>query len=206
MVKVKICGITSRKDAFLALDAGADALGFNLIPSSRRYIAPPAARAIVAALPPFVTPVGVFANTASGIVRRQAAFCGFDLAQLHGDETPGEVGALAKSLPVIKAIRVRAAADIRRAASFVRAKLLLFDSFDRTRLGGTGATFDWKLLRRPKGGLPFLLAGGLTPANVAEAVRAVRPYGVDVASGVESVPGRKERGRLERFIRAAKNA
>ena len=126
--------------------------------------------------------------------------------QVHGDETPGNVGTLAKSLPVIKVIRVRSAADIRRAASFGRATMLLFDSYDRTRLGGTGSSFDWKLLCRHRLRLPFLLAGGLTPANVAAAVRAVRPYGVDVASGVESGPGRKDRRKVQRFIRAAKNA
>jgi phosphoribosylanthranilate isomerase len=114
------------------------------------------------------------------------------------------VGRVAASLPVIKAIRVRGAGDIAGARAYRRASLLLFDAYEVARLGGTGKRFPWSLLRRHRPGTPFLLAGGLTPANVAAAVRAVRPYGVDVASGVESAPRRKDRRKVMRFIRAAK--
>lgn len=205
MVRVKICGITSRQDAFAALDAGADALGFNMIATSPRRISPPAARAIIRALPPLVTPVGVFAGAGPGAIRTQAAFCGFALAQVHGDEPPGLVGRIARSLDVLKVIRVRDARDIAAAAQFRRARLLLFDAYAPGRLGGTGATFQWTLLRRHRPRTPFLLAGGLTPANVAEAVRTVRPFGVDVASGVESSPRKKDVRKVRAFIRAAKH-
>ncbi len=206
MVRVKICGLTTRADAFAAVDAGADALGFMLVASSPRRITPAAARAIVRALPPLVTPVGVFLDEAPAAVAARAAFCEFGLVQLHGAESPAAVARIGRTVPVMKVIRVRDARDIARAGRYRRAALRMFDTFDPAAAGGTGRRFDWGLLRRARPPRPWLLAGGLTPANVAGAVRCTRPYGVDVSSGVESSPGRKDARKVARFIREAKDA
>lgn len=203
MVKVKICGITSRRDAWAALDAGADALGFVLHPASPRVVSPAAARAIIRTLPPLVVPVGVLVNRSVREIRALSAGCGFTLAQLHGDEPP----ALAHQagVPVMKAFRVRGAADVAQARRYDVA-LYLFDSFSPVSQGGTGISFPWKLLKGMRLRKPFLLAGGLTPGNVRSAVALVRPFGVDVSGGVERAPGQKDPVRMKRFVREAKGA
>lgn len=203
MVKVKICGITSRRDAWAALDAGADALGFVLHPLSPRRVTPVAARAIIRTLPPLVLPVGVFVNRRASEIRKLAAVCGFKLVQLHGDEPPSVVDQV--GLPVMKALRVQSTADVAQARRY-RVALYLFDSCDPVKQGGTGRRFPWKFLRGVNLRAPFLLAGGLAPGNVRTAVRAVRPFGVDVSSGVERAPGVKDPALLKQFIWAAKSA
>ena len=201
-VRVKICGVTRLEDALSAARLGADAVGFNFWPRSKRYLAPAAAAALVARLPPAVATFGVFVDPTRAELEEALAVSGVGVAQLHGDEPPELCLGLA--VPVVKAIRVREGRDLAVLASYeVRAFLLDAPS---AGYGGSGATFDWGLAAEAARELPVLLAGGLTPENVAEAVRAVRPLGVDVASGVESSPGVKDATRMELFIRRAKEA
>lgn len=199
MVRVKICGITSIEDALAAVSFGADALGFIFAPSPRR-VTMEEVRAIVRRLPPLVTKVGVFVNESVDRVEEIQDLCGLDMVQLHGDETEEEVTRLGNG--VIKAVRVRGAVPPRDDA-FSSATLLL-DTYSPEAEGGTGRAFDWLLAAGPARRRPIILAGGLTPENVAEAVEMVRPHAVDVASGVECEPGRKDHEKLARFIRRAK--
>jgi phosphoribosylanthranilate isomerase len=201
-VRVKICGVTRLEDALAAARLGADAIGLNFWPRSKRYIAPAAAAAIVSRVPPTVATVGVFVDPTRAELEEAVAVSGVGVAQLHGDEPPELC--LGLGVPVVKAIRVREGRDLAQLASYeVRAFLLDAPS---AGYGGSGATFDWGLAAEASRELPVLLAGGLTPENVAEAVRTVRPLGVDVASGVESSPGVKDVARMELFIRRAKEA
>jgi phosphoribosylanthranilate isomerase len=200
---VKICGLTSRRDAFAAVDAGADALGFNFHPASPRRVTPAFARSVVRALPPFVVPVGLFVDRPASEVARVCRFAGLRMAQLHGAEPPSAISALSP-LPVMKVIRVRDRSSVRSSGRYREAAMVMFDAYDPHRAGGTGRTFRWSLLRGVRG--RFLLAGGLTPSNVRAAIRAVRPFGVDAASGVESSPGRKDHALMRRFVRSAKSA
>lgn len=198
--RVKVCGVTRRDDALLAAALGADALGFVFWPGSKRYLAPDAARAIVDALPPFVTPVGLFVDAAPAAIEAAARAAGVRAVQLHGRETPADCRALAG--PVLKAIAVEGEASLERADEYEVAGLVL----DAPGGGGSGRPFDWALLGRRRPRAPFLVAGGLTPDNVGEAVRRLSPYGVDVASGVESSPGVKDPRKLERFFDALRQA
>ncbi len=203
MTKVKICGITNLEDALFAVDAGTDALGFVFYPQSPRYITPDRAREIVLRLPPFVAKVGVFVNEEMDRVKEIMAYCHLDYAQLHGDETPEQVAALAPR--AIKAVRVRSAADVEQLSAY-RAAAYLLDAYHPTKPGGTGETWDWGLAVAAKRYGPIILAGGLTPDNVTDAIARVHPYAVDVSSGVEAAPGIKDRQRVRRFITAAKGA
>jgi phosphoribosylanthranilate isomerase len=199
-VRVKICGITRLEDALLAARLGADALGFNFWPRSKRFVDPDAARAIVDRLPPFVAAVGLFVNQPPAEVLATAARSGVVAVQLHGDEPRDEVNAL--PLPAMKALRVagpESLADLHR----YRVRAFVLDA-PSAGFGGSGATFDWALARAAAERATVILAGGLTPDNVQEAIRAVRPYAVDVASGVESSPGVKDPDKLARFIARAK--
>ena len=201
-VRVKICGITRLEDALAAARLGADAVGFNFWPRSKRHVAPDAAAAIVRRLPPSVACFGVFVDPTRAELERAVAVSGVGAVQLHGDEPPALC--LGLGVPVVKAIRVRDGHDLAQLATYeVRAFLL--DSAS-PGYGGSGATFDWSLAAEVARELPVLLAGGLTPENVAEAVATVRPLGVDVASGVETAPGVKDAARMETFIRRAKGA
>jgi phosphoribosylanthranilate isomerase len=209
-VRVKICGITRLEDALRAAELGADALGFNFWPGSKRHVAPEAAREIIARLPPFVTSVGLFVNQDRELVRRVSALAGIAAVQLHGDEPPEECEGL--SLPVIKAFRPAGPLDPAALARYRSLAAVLLDA-PSERFGGSGRTFDWELARGcAQGWPPLILAGGLTPENVAGAVRTVRPWAVDVASGVEldpaagAPPGAKDPNKMARFIRAAKEA
>ncbi|HUL60837.1 MAG TPA: phosphoribosylanthranilate isomerase [Anaeromyxobacteraceae bacterium] len=201
-VQVKICGITRREDAEAAVRLGADALGFNFWPRSKRFVSPEAARAIVRALPPFVTAVGVFVDPSRDELLRAAEASGIAVVQLHGDEPPALCASI--PLPVIKAIRVATPHDLAALASYEVSAFLL-DSAS-PGYGGSGQPFDWELAAEAAAEVRVILAGGLGPDNVAEAIRTVRPYAVDVASGVESSPGVKDPTLLERFIRAAREA
>lgn len=201
--RVKICGITCLEDALCAVEAGADALGFVFYDKSPRCLSAPEAGKIVASLPPFVTTVGLFVNEAPDRVRRIMTTAGLQVVQLHGDESPADCGALAP-WPVIKALRVRGAASLEGIDDYpVRA--LLLDAWSAGGYGGSGERFDWDLLAGLKPRVPLILAGGLNPDNVAEAVARVRPYAVDVSSGVEKSPGRKDRQRIINFIKQVKN-
>jgi phosphoribosylanthranilate isomerase len=201
---VKICGITNVEDARAAVEAGADAIGLIFAPGSPRLVEPTAAHEIASAVPAHVKKVGVFVNEAVETVNRLAREVPLDLVQLHGAETP-EFTRLVE-VPVIKAVRVRGAIDVEHLRAY-KASAILLDTYVEGAHGGTGRTFDWDLARPVvRAGLPVLLSGGLTPENVAEAVRRVQPWGVDVSSGVESRPGRKDHDKVRAFIANAKGA
>jgi phosphoribosylanthranilate isomerase len=200
--KVKICGITRLDDALAAVRLGADALGFNFWPRSKRHVSPAEVRAIVRRLPPLVTAVGVFVDPTRDEVLRAVDASGVGVVQLHGDEPPELC--LSLPLPVVKAIRVADAHSLAALASYEVQGFLL--DAPSPGYGGSGATFDWSLAAEVARELPIVLAGGLTPENVAEAVTTVRPFAVDVASGVESAPGVKDAERMRRFVERAKEA
>lgn len=201
---VKICGITSAADALAAVAGGADALGFVFYEPSPRYVSVPAATGIVRVLPPLVVKVGVFVNAPEALVIQAIAQCGLNLLQFHGDEPPEYC--LQFGLMSMKAFRVENADSVQRLADYPTDAWLL-DACVPGRPGGTGEIFNWDLaVAAQKLGRPVFLAGGLTPENVAEAVRRVRPYGVDVSSGVEAAPGRKDPAKVRAFIQAAKGA
>ena len=201
MVRVKICGITSKKDAFAAVGYGADALGFVFFPGSPRCISPRDARAIIAELPPFVTTVGLFVNEDCTRITETVEFCGLDATQLHGDEAPE--GCFFPPHRVIKALRVRDKSSLVPMDHY-KVSAFLLDSYVQGTYGGTGHTFNWELAAEASSRYPVILAGGLTPENVAEAVATVRPYAVDVSSGVELSPGCKDPEKVAAFIRNAK--
>lgn len=203
MAKVKICGITNVEDALQAVEAGADALGFVFYAKSPRYVTPNEVQQILAELPPFVTTVGLFVNEPIARIRRTMAAARLDVVQLHGDEQPEDC--LIEPLRVIKALRVRDAASLEGAARY-RVSALLLDAWSDKSYGGTGEQFDWQLVRRLTAKRPLILAGGLNPENVIDAVRTVRPYAVDVSSGVESAPGKKDHQKVVEFITRVRNA
>jgi phosphoribosylanthranilate isomerase len=197
--KVKICGITRLPDALAAVEAGADALGFMFYEGSKRNLSPAAAAAIIRALPPFVAKVGVFVNASAETVRAVVAECGLDTLQFHGEETPEFCRQFAP-LKVIKAFRIQDAASLKPLPDFAVDAWLL-DSYVAGQRGGTGERFNWELAAQAKElGRPVILAGGLTPENVADAVQQVWPFGVDVSSGVETAPGQKDAGLVQRFV------
>lgn len=205
MIKVKICGITNEADARAAVEAGADAIGFVFHTSSPRCVEPEVARRIIAQMPPFVLSVGVFVNEEVKKVRDLMDGCGLALAQLHGEEAASYCEALGR--PVLKALRLRDRAGFLALAEYrgrsgIRG--VLIDAFSEKAHGGTGLTADWGLAAEAARVMPVVLAGGLTVDNVAGAVRQVKPYGVDVSSGVEAEPGRKDHEKVRAFIRAAK--
>lgn len=206
MTRIKICGITNLADALAAVEAGADALGFNFYEGSPRYLAPEAARAIVREVPAAVLCVGVFVNETREAVERAVAESGVAAAQLHGDESP-EFCETLRVPRVIKALRVRGRFDEGGAALYKTTEAILLDAYDPRAWGGTGRTCDWESARRVREAVPRLyLAGGLTPENVADAVRTVGPYGVDVCGGVERAPGLKEHALVRKFVAAALGA
>jgi phosphoribosylanthranilate isomerase len=201
-VKVKICGITNLPDGMAAAEAGADALGFVFYDQSPRCISVEAASVLALQLPPFILKVGVFVNAPEDLVIRAIRECGLNLLQFHGDEPPGYC--LQFGLMSMKAFRVRDAASLQPVLDY-QTDAWLLDAFSTDAPGGTGETFNWGLALEAQGwGRPVFLAGGLTPENVAEAVRCARPYGVDVSSGVEATPGRKDHAKVRAFIQAAK--
>ena len=197
MIKVKICGITNKEDALYAVECGADALGFIFYEKSPRYIAPDNAKTIIAALPPFVTTVGVFVNKDFNDIRDITLLTGVTVVQLHGDESPSYCNLVEGKL--IKAIRVKNDSSIEGLKKY-DVDTFLLDSFDKNSFGGSGLTFDWKLAEKAKQYGKIILAGGLTPDNVEEAVKKVAPYGVDVNSGVEKKPGIKNKNKVKEFI------
>jgi phosphoribosylanthranilate isomerase len=201
MVRVKICGITNAADALAAIDAGANLLGFNFYVKSPRHISAAEAAEIRSQLPKKVKAVGIFVNAAPAEAAALCKSLKLDFAQLHGDETPETVAKMARSLPVFKAFRVEPDFRLETLDEYAEAFAFLFDAANTGQYGGTGRTTDWDVARRAAVGRRIILAGGLNAENVAAAVRIVRPYAVDVASGVESKPGKKDHARLREFIR-----
>jgi len=196
-VKVKICGITNVEDALAAIEMGADLIGFNFYPQSKRYVTPDQARAIIDKLPTFVDIAGIFVNAAGEHVRAVAKMCSLNWVQIHGDETPEYCEALRWiSAKVMKAIRVKDAADIERANDYYTDAILL-DAFHPEEYGGTGQKFDWNLVRRLQ--TRVFLAGGITPENAVEAVE-VGAYGIDICSGIESTPGKKDHEKMQKLF------
>ena len=193
---VKICGITRAEDAAAAVAAGAGALGFVFWPKSPRFIDPHRARQIASTLPPFVTAVGVFVNQPLDYVRGVASLVRLGAVQLHGDETPEFAAGL--STPVIKAVSIGDAGM----RAWPARTLLLLDVRDPVKRGGTGRTIDWTAAAAVAAQRKMILAGGLTPDNVADAVARVRPFGIDVSSGVERAPGIKDHQRLRALFEA----
>jgi phosphoribosylanthranilate isomerase len=205
-VRIKFCGLTHPDDVTAAVDAGADAIGFNFFPQSSRFVSPETVGPLIRLLPPDVVPVGVFVTGTIDYMRTTAVRLGLRELQWHGDGPPpeGDYG----SYPLVAAWRVRSAADldaISGHAAHLRFTAVLIDAHVTGQFGGTGQTAPWRLLAGFDPGVPVILAGGLTPENVAEAVRIVRPAGVDVASGVESSPGRKDAEKMRRFVDAVRS-
>jgi len=202
-VKVKICGVTNIEDALAAVDAGADALGFMFSEKSPRNVPAKVAADIIRQLPPFVAKVGVFVNAAEETVRRTTGECGIDTLQFHGDETPAFCRKFCP-LKIYKAFRMESLESLTALPAY-RTDAWLLDSFVAGTHGGTGARFNWELaVESKKLGRPIILAGGLTPENVVDAVRKVQPFAVDVSSGVELALGKKDHEKVRRFIAAAK--
>lgn len=202
-MRVKVCGLTRPEDARASAAQGADAVGLVFHPSSPRAVTPEQARAILATLPPFTVAVGLFVDPAPERVAEVLAGVPLDRLQFHGDESPAFCAGFGR--PFIKAVRMREGVDVAaEARRFAEASALLLDAYVPETPGGTGTTFAWE---RVPGDLPLpvVLAGGLSPANVAEAVARVRPYAVDVSSGVEAAPGIKDPQRIAAFIRGATN-
>lgn len=203
-VRIKICGITNQEDALSADQLGADALGFIFAPSPRQVSAEKA-REIIETLPPMVQRVGVFVDEDPEKVAATATYCDLDLLQFHGSESPGYCGSFDRR--VIKAIRVRSKRDVRGLSEYSKGiDAFLLDTYVSDQYGGTGTTFDWNLALEAKRYGRIILAGGLSPHNVAEAVSLVRPYAVDASSGLEQSPGVKDHGKMARFIESVYQA
>lgn len=201
--RVKICGITNLEDARHAATCGADALGFVFYPASPRFVNPDLARRIIADLPPLVTSVGLFVNETPARIREMVEFCGLNTVQLHGDEEPDQCNY--PPCRVIKALRLKQPMDNGLFAAY-QVSALLLDAYIPDQFGGTGQRCDWQQAAVIAAQQRVILAGGLNPENVADAVRQVHPYGVDVSSGVEKKPGQKDPEKVARFIRMAKEA
>ena len=197
-VKVKICGMTQLKDALFAVDQGATAVGFIFYNKSPRSVTKKAAREIIAKLPPFVDTVGVFVNETAERVNKVADYCGLDLVQLHGEESPAFCRKINRR--VIKAFRIKDLQSFKKLEKYSVSGFLL-DTFSENLHGGTGKVFDWNLAHRAKKMGPIILAGGLTSRNICQAIRQVRPYGVDVCSGVEKEPGIKDPEKVRAFLK-----
>lgn len=205
MVKVKICGISNYEDAAMAVHLGVDAIGFIFAPSPRR-IRPEKAREIICGIPPFVQTVGVFVNEKPDAIREIIGSCGLDLIQLHGDETPETC---AEFIPqAIKAFRFRDGSVLQSIRPYHgKIKAMLFDSYDETTRGGTGKTCNWDLAVRGKDfGIPIILSGGLTPSNIERAISSVKPFAVDVNSGVEKRPGKKDHFLMKELMEKIRKA
>lgn len=203
MVRVKICGITNLEDGLLAAELGASALGF-VFATSPRQIEPNKAKEIINKLPPFVTKVGVFVDEDKEKVKEIAALCELDVLQFHGGEEPSYCQEFSQK--VIKAFRIRDLSSTSNLSSY-RVSAYLLDTYVEGIEGGTGTTFDWQIAEEAKKvGQPIILSGGLSPANVAEAIEKVRPYAVDTSSGVEESPGKKDPTKLKKFFEEVNRA
>lgn len=201
MVKVKICGITNAEDAAVAVEAGADALGFIFVEGTPRFVTPEQAAPIIRCLPPFVTPVGVFWDHPAGHIKAVAEACGLRALQFHGSERPEDLAGY--TLPLIKTIKVSGPGDLARLAAYQeRVAAFLLDSGARWSEGEPRQPIEWRVARMAPG--VIILSAGLTPDNVARAVAVARPWAVDVNSGVEAVPGKKDPDKVWRFVAEAR--
>ena len=200
-MRVKICGITNNEDAHAAVEYGADALGF-VFAKSPRQITKEQARDIIAELPPFVSPVGVFVDEMADMIKEICDFCGIQTVQLHGNEQPSYLKEL-EGYKLIKAFRVKEEDDLKPLANY-KTHAFLLDSYVKGVMGGTGTSFNWEIARKAHKYGTIILSGGLTPENVKDAIQVVKPYAVDVSSGVESSPGKKDKSLVKRFIENAK--
>ncbi len=201
MVKVKICGITNIEDANTAAELGVDVLGFIFAPSPRK-IEPKKARDIIRTIPPFVKTVGVFVNEDPSLIKKLISFCGLDMVQLHGDESPDICQDLMPRS--IKSFWLKDESSLQTISSYCgKVRAFLFDTYAEDVRGGTGKTFDWDLaIKGKKLGFPIILAGGLNPSNIKEAISAVKPEAVDVNSGVEKHPGKKDHVAIKKLMEA----
>jgi phosphoribosylanthranilate isomerase len=206
VVRVKICGVTNERDARAACDLGAYALGFNFYEKSPRAIAPAEAWKLRKSLSEDVQAVGVFVNWQPAAVVALAKSLHLNAVQLHGDESPRDAALCAKSVDVIKAFRVNAELSLADLRKFRTASEFLLDAAVPGQYGGTGHAANWDFARRAAAAHPIVLAGGLTPENVADAIQFVRPNAVDVASGVESRPGKKDHGKMREFFQEVERA
>jgi phosphoribosylanthranilate isomerase len=197
MVKVKICGITNLEDALMACELGVDALGFIFYDKSPRYVQPNLAKAIMRCLPPFVTKVGVFVNTTLSLLTEICEIVPIEVVQLHGDETPEYCKQILH--PCLKVFRVDADFNVLKLKEYETAGYVL-DTFNNYAYGGTGATFDWSIAKEANKFGRVVLSGGLNSDNILKALDFVRPYAVDVCSGVEASPGKKDPQKLKRFL------
>ena len=203
IVRVKLCGLTRLEDVLLGVELGVDAFGFNFVEDSPRRITPAQARDLCAAVPPFTSRVGVFADQLPRVMEATALLAGLTCLQLHGDEPPESCRSIA--LPWYKAHRV-GPDFVPESVSRYRSSTCLLDAHVPGRKGGTGTTFDWTVARLTSAYARVIVAGGLTPVNVGDAIAAARPYGVDVSSGVESAPGKKDRRLLSAFMKRVREA
>jgi phosphoribosylanthranilate isomerase len=198
VTQIKICGITNEEDALYAAGCGAVALGFIFYPRSQRYIKPEDARKIISVLPKEIVKVGVFVNEKAVEIKRVMEYCGLDMIQLHGDETPAFCREFPASL-IIKAVELKNDDDLNRALDYDVAALLV-DSRHAGLYGGTGRKANWDLACRTKNKKPLILSGGLNEGNIAEAMHTVAPVALDINSGVESEPGKKDHAKLARIF------
>ena len=200
-VPVKVCGITRPADARAAVENGAQALGFNFYGPSPRYVSPERAAEIIAGLPAFIVTVGVFVGEPAAEINRIARLCRLDRVQLHGGEPAELMEAIER--PAYRAFRLKEEGDV-AAVEAAPERTVLLDTYDPDLFGGTGRPFNWEWARRLGAGRQVILAGGLTPANVARALEAARPAALDVSSGVEAEPGLKDAGKMEAFFKAVR--
>ncbi len=202
MVRIKICGITNPEDALFATDLGVDALGFVFYSKSPRYIEPKEAHKIIQLLPPFLTKVGVFVNETTARVNEIIELTGIDIVQLHGQEPPEYCQKLERK--VIKAFRIASNFNLEQVGAY-KVDAYLLDTYVKGIYGGTGESFDWEIAKRAKRYGRIILAGGLNPENIEAAIQQVRPYAVDISSGVEIRPGKKDRRKLEQLVLQVRN-
>ena len=201
MTRIKICGTTNLDDALMAVEAGADALGFIFVPDTPRYLHPDKAAKIIEELPPFITTVGLFVNANQSEIDTIADSCSLDAVQLHGEEPPELCQALNRR--VVKAFRVKDETSLANLQDY-RVSAYLLDTYVKGAMGGTGKVFDWNLAVKAKNYGRIILAGGLNPENITLAISRVRPYGVDVSSGVEMRPGLKDPAKIKAFVGAVR--
>jgi len=204
MIKIKICGITTLEDANAAVENGADALGFVFYPKSPRAVTPETAKSIISILPPFITAVGVFVDEDTDNIEKIASYSGLNAIQLHGSEPPESCNI---NRNVIKALRVKDLSDLEVLSSYKTASAYLLDTYSPHEFGGTGHVFNWEIAVEAKKFGRIILAGGLNPDNIEEAVQMVQPYGIDVSSGVEGpAKGKKDHNKIKLFIERARKA
>ena len=205
MTRIKICGITNLDDGLEAIAAGVDALGFVFVPNTPRYITPSQAKLVIKQLPPFITNVGLFVDNEIGEIEDIVNHCKLDAVQLHGNESPEMCSQISLQTKVIKSFHVKKELQVlRNEIANYRVDAYLLDTFIKGKAGGTGQTFDWRIAE----GLSqrIILAGGLTPDNIGTAIAQLQPYGVDVSSGVEKSPGKKDTNKIHSFVRQVRKA